>query len=132
MYQSTSKMIALAWLPLPFGNLMCKGALYLNEHVIFAFGKDGGGAMDFDEDHIKHHFLMDVPQGAQVMNWSTYAIQFAILIAINFELMPEDPKQRLRVMTSCVILVVLVAGARVGYDLSKELKVFMLSQGMQA
>merc|ERR1719440_1519847 len=108
MYQATSKNISLAWLPLPYGNLFSKGSLYLNEYVIFACGNDGGGSTE-DPDHISHHFQMDTPQGAQIMNWCTYASQFAILLIINFDLLGDGQGEPIGMLTGCVIVVVGIA-----------------------
>mmetsp|Transcript_38408 Transcript_38408/g.86375 ORF Transcript_38408/g.86375 Transcript_38408/m.86375 type:complete len:1573 (+) Transcript_38408:1-4719(+) len=125
MYASTAKQISLAWLPLPYvGGIMSKGVLYLNENVVFAFGKDGGGTKG-EPEPIQHHLQEDRPTGLHALHWATYTAQFLIVLLINFDFFGMKRSQRLVTLAVCIVVVIAFAVLRVVLDTIEMLLVFV-------
>lgn len=129
MYQATSKVLSLAWLIWPMGLLLSKGCLYLNEFVIFAYGADDGGSRDPPKP-IAQHFLGNTPEGVQMLHWMSQAMQFAIIVAIEFDLLPEEHDAKIRALTICILVVVGIAAFRAGAEFFEELAVFTRNKGV--
>lgn len=131
MYMATAKSIALMWTPMPvFGALLGKTTLYLNQHVLLAFGEEAVGDSD-DAKAIIHHFLEERSRFAQAIQWSSQAVLVIILVVIEFDLPDRlTPEERLRALGACVLVVLGIAVCRIISDMFEQLATFKSSQGL--
>lgn len=56
MARATVHGLSISWLLLPYGGLVARSCLYLNECILLTSGTDGGGTAD-EPDQLSHHVL---------------------------------------------------------------------------
>lgn len=131
MYTATAKGISMVWLPLPLlGSLLSKTTTYLNEFVYLAFGSDGGNPSG-DTSTMLKHFQEERPKSVQVLHWISQAALVFILLVIEFDLLSGlTLRQRLLLLGSCVLAVVVIASLRITLDISQQLQTYRSGKGL--
>ncbi|CAJ1400104.1 unnamed protein product [Effrenium voratum] len=94
---ATVQSLSVAWLLLPYGALIARACLYLNERIIFAFGDDGGGSAD-EPDQLLRHVKEDTGLALHALRWAAavgHLVTILLLASVDFLDLPHQPREAL-------------------------------------
>eukprot|EP00928_Gymnodinium_smaydae_P041109 TRINITY_DN27832_c0_g1_i1.p1 TRINITY_DN27832_c0_g1~~TRINITY_DN27832_c0_g1_i1.p1 ORF type:complete len:1967 (+),score=278.24 TRINITY_DN27832_c0_g1_i1:551-5902(+) len=126
---ASSSGLTLAFLFFPvFGGMIAKAMQYLNEHVVFAFGRVDASFAPASETKLSKNFSEGYPGYIQFLRWASCAAELVVLVLIQFDLLGTSPQSRLFGLSSCWLAVTAALCLRVILDMCCDLWTFHHAQ----